>query len=122
MQTEALGGADVPQSLLHDEMARRRAYVHPVRWTSLGLSLIEAMHLGMPVVALAATEAVEAVPAGAGVLSTRRDRLRDGLRALLEDPALAAEMGKRAREAALARYGLHRFLADWDRLLAEVVR
>ena len=102
--------------------SRRRVYLHPFRWTSLGLSLIEAMHLGMPVVALAATEAVEAVPAGAGVLSTRRDRLRDGLRALLEDPALAAEMGKRAREAALARYGLHRFLADWDRLLAEVVR
>ena len=55
-------------------------------------------------------------------ISTRKDRLRDGLRALLADPALAAETGKRAREAALARYGLHRFLADWDRLLAEVTR
>ena len=31
-------------------------------------------------------------------------------------------MGKLAREAALARYGLTRFLADWDRLLAQVVR
>ena len=26
-----------------------------------------------------------------------------------------------ARAAALARYGLHRFLADWDALLAQVV-
>ena len=45
--------ADLDQRRLHDEMARRRLYLHPVRWTSLGLSLLEAMHLGMPVVALA---------------------------------------------------------------------
>jgi hypothetical protein len=29
-------------------------------------------------------------------------------------------LGKAAREAALARYGLGRFLDDWDRLLGEV--
>jgi hypothetical protein len=54
---------DPPQAAMHGELARRRVYVHPVRWTSLGLSLLEAMHLGMPVVALATTEVVEAVPA-----------------------------------------------------------
>ncbi|WP_309232825.1 glycosyltransferase [Blastococcus sp. TML/C7B] len=62
---------DPPQAAMHAELARRRVYVHPVRWTSLGLSLLEAMHLGMPVVALATTEVVEAVPAGAGLISTR---------------------------------------------------
>lgn len=113
---------DLPQARMHAELARRRLYLHPFRWTSLGLSLIEAMHLGMPVVALAATEAAEAIPPGAGVVSTRRDYLRDAMLALLADPQAAAGMGKLAREAALARYGLARFLADWDRLLAEVVR
>lgn len=113
---------DLPQARMHAELARRRLYLHPFRWTSLGLSLIEAMHLGMPVVALAATEAAEAIPPGAGVVSTRRDYLRDVMLALLADPQAAAGMGKLAREAALARYGLARFLADWDRLLAEVVR
>ena len=54
---------DLPQDRLHTEMARRRVYLHPVRWTSLGLSLIEAMMLGMPVVALATTEAAVDVPA-----------------------------------------------------------
>ena len=68
--------ADLPQERLHDEMARRRLYLHPVRWTSLGLSLLEAMHLGMPVVALATTEVVEAVPPEAGVVSTRVEVLR----------------------------------------------
>ena len=113
---------DLPQAQMHAALARRRAYLHPFRWTSLGLSLIEAMQIGMPVVALATTEAIEAVPPGAGVLSTSKEHLRSRLRELLADPAGAAEMGKRARGAALARYGLRRFLADWDRLLARVVR
>jgi Glycosyl transferases group 1 len=113
---------DLPQSRMHAALARRRVYLHPFRWTSLGLSLIEAMHLGMPVVAVAATEAVEAVPPGAGVLSTRKDHLRRAVQALLAEPGEAAEMGKRAREAALARYGLARFLSDWDRVLTEVTR
>lgn len=118
--SEPLGGIDLPQSELHTAMARRRVYLHPVRWTSLGLSLIEAMHLGLPVVALATTEVVEAVPPAAGIVSTDVDRLVAGLRRLLADPAEARERGTAAREAALARYGLARFLTDWDRLLTEV--
>jgi glycosyltransferase involved in cell wall biosynthesis len=96
--------------------------VHPVRWTSLGLSLLEAMHLGMPVVALATTEAVEAVPPDAGVLSTRPERLWDAVQTYLHDEDAARLAGKAARAAALERYGLDRFLADWDVLLSEVTR
>ncbi|MFG3104805.1 glycosyltransferase [Streptomyces sp. NPDC048182] len=113
---------DVVQSALHTELARRRVYVHPVRWTSLGLSLLEAMHLGMPVVALATTEVTEAVPPGAGVVSTRVDVLTDAVRDFLADPAHARATGEAARTAALARYGLSRFLDDWERLLKEVAR
>jgi hypothetical protein len=113
---------DPPQAAMHAELARRRVYVHPVRWTSLGLSLLEAMHLGLPVVGLATTEAVEAVPAEAGVLSTRPERLWAAVREFLHDEDAARLAGKAARAAALERYGLARFLADWDRLLAEVTR
>jgi hypothetical protein len=121
MDAAALGGDDVPQHRLHDEMAQRRLYLHPIRWTSLGLSLIEAMHLGMPVVALATTEAPDAVPPTAGVLSTRFDRLAQGARDLLADPDRAREAGLAARGAALKRFGLQRFLDDWDDLLEAVV-
>ncbi|MFV8131908.1 glycosyltransferase [Streptomyces syringium] len=114
--------ADLPQAELHTTIARRRLYLHPVRWTSLGLSLLEAMHLGMPVVALATTEATEAVPPGAGVLSTRPRALAEAARHYLDHPAAAAEDGARARDAALARYGLKRFLADWEDVLQEAVR
>jgi glycosyltransferase involved in cell wall biosynthesis len=121
MAAAQLGGIeDLPQARLHEEMARRRCYVHPIRWTSLGLSLIEAMHLGMPVVALATTEAVEAVPAQAGVVSTRVDVLAEAAHAFLRDPEAARAAGDAARAHALERYGLERFLADWDDLLSEV--
>ncbi|MHB1535735.1 MAG: glycosyltransferase [Acidimicrobiales bacterium] len=120
MRSEPFGGADLPQSRLHDEMARRRVYLHPNRWTSLGLSLIEAMQLGMPVVTLATTEAAEMVPREAGVVSNRLPVLSEGLRRLVHDPAEAAERGRFARQAALERYGLKRFLTDWDRLIEEV--
>ena len=122
MDAGSLGGIeDLPQRDLHGEMARRRVYLHPIRWTSLGLSLLEAMHLGMPVVALATTEAPEAVPAEAGVISTRVDTLADAAREFLADPERAREAGRAALAAALERYGLERFLADWDDLLEEVV-
>jgi len=111
---------DLPQARMHAELARRRVYLHPYRWTSLGLALIEAMTLGMPVVAVAATEAVEAVPPEAGVISTRVGVLARALREFAADPERAAQAGKAARAAALARYGLDRFLRDWDRLLAQV--
>ncbi|AXE89594.1 glycosyltransferase [Streptomyces sp. Go-475] len=115
-------GHELTQAELHTAMARRRVYVHPVRWTSLGLSLLEAMHLGMPVVALATTEVTEAVPAGAGVVSNRIEELTDAVRDFLADPLHARMVGEGARAAALARYGLSRFLDDWERLLKEVAR
>ncbi|HEX2411378.1 MAG TPA: glycosyltransferase family 4 protein [Solirubrobacteraceae bacterium] len=118
MDAGSLGGVeDLPQDDLHDEIARRRVYLHPIRWTSLGLSLLEAMHLGMPVVALGTTEAHEAVPAEAGTVSTRLDVLEDAVRRLVADPAEARDRGAAARAAALERYGLERFLADWDDVL-----
>jgi hypothetical protein len=121
MDTDALGGlGDLSHARLHREMARRRVYLHPFRWTSLGLSLIEAMHLGMPVVALATTEVADAVPEGAGVVSNRLDVLEEALETLAGDRELAGRMGGAARSGALARYGLGRFHADWDHLIEEV--
>lgn len=108
-----------PQPRLHQALSRSRVYLHPFRWTSLGLSLIEAMVMGMPVVGLATTEATTAVPPGAGVLSTDVEALVCAVRWLCADPDAARELGAAGREAALARYGLDRFHADWDRLLEE---
>jgi hypothetical protein len=121
MDADSLGGIDLPQAKLHDELARRRVYVHPFRWTSLGLSLLEAMHLGMPVVALGTTEVPEALPGDVGVVSNRVDVLCDRAAELLADRDAAADLGWSARAYARERFGLERFLRDWDAVFAEVV-
>jgi hypothetical protein len=99
---------------LYDALVDRRVYLHLNRWTSLGLSLIQAMLLGMPVVVLDATEASRAVPLTAGARSADIDELVTAARALLADPHEARRRGLIARRAALERYGLPRFLDDWD--------
>lgn len=112
---------DPPQPRMHAAVAQRRVYLHLTRWTSLGLSLIEAMLMGSPIVALATTEAGQAVPRGAGVVSTNLAELEEGVRHYLADERAAAAAGAVGRTYAATRFGLHRFLADWDRLLESVV-
>jgi glycosyltransferase involved in cell wall biosynthesis len=109
------------QDDMHTELARRRVYLHPMRWTSLGLSLIEAMQLAMPVIGVAATEAVVAVPPSAGMLDTDPERLHQAFRTYLHEPDAARAAGAAGRAAALERYGLARFLADWDDVLGRIL-
>lgn len=116
------GRGDVATPELWNEVARRRVYLHTARWTSLGLSLIEAMFLGMPVVAVGSTMAPFVVPGEAGVVSANLDRLGLGLRDFLNDHARARAAGKAARDYAVARFGLGRFLAEWDDVIEKQCR
>ncbi|OBJ54893.1 glycosyltransferase [Mycobacterium sp. 1423905.2] len=129
MGTEALGGqhrgvvgrGDVLAPRLWAQVASRRVYLHTARWTSLGLSLVEAMFLGMPVVAVGTTMAPFVVPPEAGVVSADVIRLGQGLRDFLNDHAMAVAAGKAAREFATARFGLKRFLSEWDEVIHQVI-
>jgi hypothetical protein len=114
------GRGDVSGVRVLDDVSRRRVYLHTARWTSLGLSLLEAMCAGMPIVAVASTMAPLVVPPEAGVVSADVTVLGDALQRFVADPAAAEAAGKAARECALAHYGLDRFLCDWDRLIEEV--
>jgi hypothetical protein len=46
--------------------------------------------------------------------------LERALRLFVNEPKEACARGKVAREFALSRYGLERFLSDWDEVLMEV--
>lgn len=112
------GHGDVPAARLLTEVAHRRVYLHTARWTSLGLSLVEAMYLGMPVVAVAATMAPLVVPGEAGVVSADVRVLAAALAGFVTDRGAAEVAGKAARVFAMAHFGIDRFLTDWDRVIA----
>lgn len=113
------GRGDVAAPQLWNQIARRRVYLHTARWTSLGLSLIEAMMLGMPVVSVGTTMAPFVIPSEAGIVSVDLATLGEGLRDFLDDQARAVAAGKAARDYASARFGLERFLSDWDQVIEE---
>ena len=108
---------DVPAPRLMRQVARRRVYLHTARWTSLGLSLVEAMYLGMPVVAVAATMVPLVVPSEAGVVSADLKTLAYALKGFVTDHATATLAGKAAREFAIAHFSLDRFLSQWGEVI-----
>jgi Glycosyl transferases group 1 len=115
--TGVTGRGDLPHAELLEQVAARRVYVHTARWTSLGLSLIEAMFLGMPVVCVGSTMVPLVVPGEAGVVSADVTTLTNAVTAFVTDAAAATVAGKAAREFALAHFSLERFLSDWDLLI-----
>lgn len=109
----------------HDElpyfMARYRFFFNPIRYTSLGLAVCEAMMLGVPIVGLATTEMATTIENGiSGYVTNDMDRLRDVMRTLLHDQARARRLGEGARAAARAQFDIRRFARDWEEVFAGV--
>ncbi len=101
--------------------ARYRFFFNPIRYTSLGLAFVEAMTIGMPIVAFATTEIPVVLEDGeSAILANDLPTLITGMRALLEDRALAQRLVAAAREIALERFSIDRFTADWTAAFQEV--
>ncbi len=117
-----LGGVgEVPAPELAAFSAPYRFFFHPIRYTSLGLAVCEAMMLGLPVVGLATTELVTMIDDGrTGYVHTDPAVLVERMRALLADPDLARALGEAGRREAERRLGLERFATDWDETLHQV--
>ncbi len=91
-----------PNDRLPGVMAAHRFFFNPIRYTSLGLAVIEAMMVGLPIVGLATTELVDGRSATARTASSTpaSSRLVDAMQQLLEQPGLAARLGAAARRTA----------------------
>jgi hypothetical protein len=122
MEARRLGGiGEIPNPELPGFVGRYRFFFNPIRWTSLGLAVVEAMMVGVPVVGLATTELAAVIHNGQnGFVDTRIEYLVESMRTLLAKPALAQLLGTAARRTALERFGILRFSNDWDRVLREV--
>jgi len=96
-----------------------RFFFNPIRYSSMPLSLCEAMMVGLPVVAVATTEVTTAIKNGYnGYTDTRVDVLIRHMEELLKDPELAKELSKNAQKYAQERFGIQRFIRDWNNALS----
>jgi hypothetical protein len=122
MESDQLGGlGEVSPPDLPRFLAPYRFYFHPVRYTSLGLSLCEAMAVGLPIVGLATTELPTVIQDGvSGFVDTDISRLVEGMRLLLDDVRLAHRLGDAAQAMARERFAIGRFVRDWETVLADV--
>jgi glycosyltransferase involved in cell wall biosynthesis len=122
MGAEELGGlGEVQPPELARFASRYRFFFNPIRYTSLGLAICEAMMAGMPVIGLATTELVTVIENGeSGWVDTRLEPLIEHMNALLANPAEARRLGEGARRTALERFGIDRFARDWAEAFALV--
>jgi hypothetical protein len=123
MQAERMPGGigEIANVELPGLMAQYRFFFNPIRWTSLGLSVIEAMTVGLPIIGLATTELSSVIVNGRnGWIETDADKLVPVMQRLLREPQTARLWGMQARATALQRFGISRFTADWDATLREL--
>ncbi|WPU67202.1 glycosyltransferase [Peredibacter starrii] len=120
---EANGIGEVSHQELPHFCSSYRYFFNPIRYTSLGLSICEAMMIGMPIIGLATTELATVVENNvSGFISTRPEELTIAAKELIRNKSLAEDWGEKARRAAVERFGMDRFVRDWNKTLHEVVR
>lgn len=121
MGTGDHGLGEVLHPQLPQFQALYRFFFNPIRYTSLGLAVCEAMMMGIPVVGLATTELSAVISNGNnGFIHTDVNYLIGKMHKLIAEPELAALIGARGRETALERFNIGRFTADWERLFCHV--
>jgi hypothetical protein len=122
MSAEELDGlGEIGHGQLPAFASRYRFLFSPVRYSGLGLSLIEAMMVGMPIVALATSEMATVIENGvSGYVDTNLATLAERMRLLLREPGLARQLGEGAWRRARERFSSERFVADWNQALRDV--
>lgn len=123
MWSEEVGGLGEvrPPAALAGAMAPYRFLCNPIRWTSLGMTVCEAMLVGLPILGLATTAMPEVIRDGeAGYLANDVEVLIAHAQRLLRDRDEAAALSATAHRIARERFGIGRFVRDWSDALALV--
>jgi len=122
MGSERLGGlGEIPPMEFPEFASHYRFLLNPIRYTSLGLAVCEALSIGMPVLGLATSEMPSVIQNGInGYIETDPRRLVGKAEWLLNCPSEALSLSANARQAAARRFGIDRFISDWDATFKEV--
>jgi glycosyltransferase involved in cell wall biosynthesis len=115
MGSEEVGGlGEINNGSLAEFTSHYRFFFNPIRYTSLGLAVCEAMMIGMPVIGLATTEMPVTIKNDySGYVHNSLDFLIDKMNMLLKNHDKAKELGEGARQTAKEKFNIERFSKDW---------
>jgi glycosyltransferase involved in cell wall biosynthesis len=124
MFSEDAGGlGEVNNRELAAFTSKYRFFFNPIRYTSLGLSVCEAMMTGLPMIGLATTEMVVTVKNDySGYVHTNVDFLIEKMKMLLDNPEKAMQLSEGARETANEKFNIERFKKEWQQTFEAMVR
>ncbi|MGI5827801.1 MAG: glycosyltransferase [Patescibacteria group bacterium] len=124
MNSELVGGlGEVPFIKLPQFISHYRFFFNPIRYTSLGLSVLEAMAAGMPVVGLATTEVPLVLENNVtGFTHTNTDFLIEKMYQLLNNPTLARKLSGNAKRFANTHYNIVKFTQNWLNLFTSITK
>jgi glycosyltransferase involved in cell wall biosynthesis len=100
----------VNQREVQSQLARAHVYVQASRWEGMALPVLQAMAIGLPCVVSDVVGNRDAIAHGAtGLLAKDLSALAVQVKALLDEPALAQQLGAAAQRDALHRFHPSRF-------------
>lgn len=122
MGWEEVGGiGEISHNRLPNFISNYRFFYNPIRYTSLGLAICEAMMVGLPIVGMATTELATVIENNiSGIINTNHDVLIEAMLELQKNKNLAMKLSRGAREVAKKRFTIERFVRDWEQTLSEV--
>jgi glycosyltransferase involved in cell wall biosynthesis len=122
MGTGELGLGEVLHPQLPSFVSKYRFFFNPIRWTSLGLAICEAMMIGIPVVGMATTELASVIQNGrSGFIHTDLNYLIEKMKSLLNNKELAVQLGNEGKKTAGERFNIKRFTQEWKELFVRTI-
>lgn len=123
MNSKEVGGlGELPYDELHYFTSQYRFFFNPIRYTSLGLAVCEAMMIGLPIIGMATTEMTVTIENGeSGFVHTDLDFLIEKMKHLIEQPEVATAMGQKASSYASRNFSIHRFSKEWEETFSQVL-
>ena len=108
---------------LADHYASHSIFVNTSQISPIPSSLLEAASSGAAIVSTSTCMIPEVFTDGVDAfLSNDIEVLRKRIRQLLDEPEMAREMGKKARQTIIDRFSMERFVNDWNYLFERHTR
>jgi glycosyltransferase involved in cell wall biosynthesis len=124
MGTKEYGGlGEVLHPQLPAFISRYRFFFNPIRYTSFGLAVCEAMMMGMPVVSLATTEyATVFKNEVSGFIHTDPDYLIEKMKEILNNKSLAISIGEEGKKISEKKFNIERFIKEWEETFQTAIK